>query len=228
MRFTQLPASLTAGTRALKVIELPLASQPHGIQPDTPEQVEARSETVRVLVGLRALTPEERGDVLSAAYARATVKGAAGDIEKSAVYNQALAVYTVAMACVDPDADRCKPILFFGDSLESAADTIRKSPLMTDDIVLYLRERQEAWQDEINPQALTIGDNELYDVAKKATEDADFLWRMRPGFLVKFANTMAALSLSLLEGSFGDTTTSSDAGISTSKKQSSEPKASDG
>lgn len=220
MRFNQLPPSLTSGTRALKVIELPLASQPHGIQPDTPEQAEARSETVKVMVGLRALTPEERGDILSASFARASSRGATGEIEKSAVYNQALAVYTVAMACVDPDADRCKPILFFGDGLESAADTIRKSPLMTDDIVLYLRERQEAWQDEINPQALTVRDNELYDSAKRAVEDADFLWLMRPGLLVSFARTMAALSLSLLEGNSGDTTTSLESGIDSKEKKS--------
>jgi hypothetical protein len=225
MRFSQLPAHITQGFRALKVIELPLASQPHGLQPDTPEQIEARgdSEIVKPMVGLRALTPEERSDVLAAAFARAVSKGATGDVEKSAVYNQALAVYTVAQACVDPDSDRCKPFLFFGDNLESAADTIRKSVLMTDDIVLYLRERQECWQDEVHPQALTIRDTELYEIAKAAADDADFLFRMRPGMLINYALTLGALCVSLAEASNTDTSVSINAGLETKTNVSSPP-----
>jgi len=222
MRFNQLPASITQGFRALKIIELPLASQPHGLQPDTPEQREARgdNETVKPMVGLRALTPEERSDVLSAAYARAVSKGATGKVEESAVYNQALAVYTVAQACVDPDSDRCKPFLFFGDNLEQAADTIRRSSLMTDDIVLYLRERQECWQDEVHPQALTIRDDELYQTAKSAADDADFLSRFRLGTLVNYALTLGALCVSLVEGSNGDTTVSTNVGLETKTSES--------
>lgn len=222
MRFSQLPASITQGFRALKIIELPIASQPHGMQPDTPEQQAARgdNEIVRPMVGLRALTPGERSDVLSAAFAYAISKNASGKVEESAVYSQALAVYTVAQACVDPDSDRCKPFLFFGDNLEHAADTIRSSPLMTDDIVLYLRERQECWQDEVHPQALTIRDNEIYEIAKKSADDADFLFRMRLGTLVNYALTLGALCVSLVEGSSGSTSASSSDG---SEKKTSAP-----
>lgn len=225
MRFSQLPASITQGFRALKIIELPIASQPHGMQPDTPEQKAARgdNEIVRPMVGLRALTPGERSDVLSAAFAYAISKNASGKVEESAVYNQALAVYTVAQACVDPDSDRCKPFLFFGDNLEHAADTIRNSPLMTDDIVLYLRERQECWQDEVHPQALTIRDNELYEIAKKAADDADFLFRMRLGTLVNYALTLGALCVSLAEDSSGNTSASNSDGLETKTSAPSQP-----
>jgi len=211
MRFQSLPEHLLTGFRALKIIELPLTTQPHGIQADTPEQVAARDgkEPVKVMVGLRALTPEERGDVLAAAYARSVSRGATGDnVEQSAMYQQNLAVYTVAAATMDPDSDRCKPCLFFGENLEHAADTIRKSSLMTDDIVIYLRERQEDWQSEVNPQALSLKDSELYDTTKRAAGDIDFLWCMRPGMLVKYAHSLAVLLLTSLEDNSGNTTIS--------------------
>jgi hypothetical protein len=204
MRFSGLPAHLTEGYRALKIIELPLTTQPHGIQVDTPEQVAARegTEPVKVFVGLRALTPGERSEVLSAAYAHAVSKGATGDVEKSAVYAHSLAIYTVAFSVVDSDSDRRRPFLFFGDTLEQAADTIRKSPLMTDDIVLYLRERCEAWADEVNPQALTIKDAELYDVLKKGLESPDFYFACRPGLLVSLLRSTTTLLLTSLEHNF--------------------------
>ena len=226
MRFNSLPEHLLTGFRALKIIELPLTTQPYGVQPDTPEQVAARdgNEPVKVMVGVRALTPEERGDVLSAAYAHAVSKGASGDdVERSAVYAQSLAVYTVAMACVDPDSDRRAPLLFFGDSLEEAAKAIRKSPLMTDDIVLYLRERQECWQDEVNPQALTIRDSELYETAKKSVEDADFLAKWRIGTVLSFARCMAALALSSLEDNFTGSPALETSGTSENKTPSKKP-----
>jgi hypothetical protein len=210
MRFNSLPEHLLTGFRALKIIELPLTTQPHGIQADTPEQVAARDgkEPVKVMVGLRALTPGERSEVLSAAYAYAISRGATGDIENSAVYQQSLAVYTAAMACVDHDSDRRAPILFFGDTLEQAADTIRRSPLMTDDTVVYLRERQEAFQDEVNPQALTVKDSELFELAQQAAKSADFLHYFRPAMLIRFTQTLAVLLLNSLEGNSGDTTAS--------------------
>jgi hypothetical protein len=207
MRFNSLPEHLLTGFRALKIIELPLTTQPHGIQADTPEQVTARDggEPVKIMVGLRALTPEERGDVLAAAYARSVSKGAAGDnVEQSAMYQQNLAVYTVAAATMDPDSDRCKPCLFFGENLEHAADTIRKSPLMTDDIVIYLRERQEAFQDEVHPQRLTVKDGELYDLARRAAEDSDFFLSLRPFTRLSLLRFMAQMLLVSLEANFTD------------------------
>jgi hypothetical protein len=226
MRFSELPAHFTQGFRAIKLIELPLANQSHGIQVDTPEQIAARdgNEPIRVMVGLRALTPEERGDVLSAAFARSVSKGSTGEIEQSAIYQQNLAIYTVAAAAIDPDSDRRSLRLFFGENLENAADTIRKSPLMTDDILVYLRERQESFQDEINPQALSIKDNELYDITKRAAASEDFLWCMRPGMLVKFSHSLAVLLLSSLGENSGDATISITDGENSKAKPLKKPK----
>jgi len=229
MRFNQIPEHLTSGFRALKIIELPLTTQPHGIQADTPEQQEARggTEPVKVMVGLRALTPGERADVLASAHAYAVRKGASGDVEQGAGYSQALAVYTVAAATIDPDSDRRRPLLFFGDTLEDAANTIRSSPLMTDDIVLYLRERQESWQDEVNPQALTVKDSELYDIARKAAESADFLHFMRPALLIALTRTLASLLLTSLEDSSTIISASQMVGENSSESPKKKPKKSD-
>lgn len=201
-------SELEEGTRAVKVIDLPLANVPHGIQPGTHEQASARElnpQAYRTLrVGLRALLPFERERVLELAAARAKSKGGIAD-EKDPVYRHALAVYTVAAACVDPDAaPGTDAPLFFAPkgqdyNIEGAAEKIRNSRHMTDDIVIYLRERQEAWQDEINPQALTLADNELWEVTKKAVESDDFLFSLRPGLLVRLANIMAAQVVTLLE-----------------------------
>lgn len=227
MRFSGIPAHMTEGFRALKIIELPLTVQPHGIQVDKPEQVEARAghEPVKVMIGLRALTPGERELVLSAARARAISSGVSGeDIERSAVYNQALALYTVAAATVDPESDRRTPLLFFGDTLEQAAETIRTSPLMTDDIVLYLRERQECFQDEINPQALTVRDSELYDIAKKAAEDGDFLHFMRPALLISLSRTLAITLLASVGDNCGITIASPTNGENSNEKPPKTPR----
>lgn len=219
MRFSQ----IAEGFQAFKVIDLPIANQPHGLRSDTPEQSAARegAPVAQYRVGLRALTPGQREEVLCAAKDRAASRGVASDLHKNPIFDQALAVYTVAMACVDPDSDRGKPVLFFGDSLDGAAETIRSSPLMTDDIVYYLRERQEAWQDEINPQALTIKDSELYTTTQKAVEDADFLWQLRPGTLVSYTHSLACLCLSLLEAN--STTSSDSASVSTEKSKPTAP-----
>lgn len=203
-------AQISQGFRAIKVIELPITTAPHGEQRDTPEQASARDGAPAALpiVGVRALMPGEREDVLCAAQARAVKRGITTDLETSPVYNQALAVYTVAMACVDPDSDRRAPVLYFGDTLEDAAEAIRTSPLLTDDIVLYLRERQECWQDEIHPQALSVKDSEMLDFAQRAVADADFLSKFRLGTLVNSTRFMAALWLSSLEGSLPTSTSS--------------------
>lgn len=189
------------GTRAVKVIDLPLANVPFGVQKDTQEQARERELNPEAYkmprVGLRALLPFEREKVLELAETR--VKGGGTADESNPRYRHALAIYTVAAACVDPDTVPGKDAeLFFGNTIEEAAESIRKSPHITDDIVFYLREMQEVWQDQINPQALTIGDNELWDVAQKAAESADFLHSFRPGLLANLAHILAALLMNSL------------------------------
>lgn len=195
-------SEIQQGTRAIKVIDLPLANVPHGLQLGTPEQARERdlnpTAYPTVKVGVRALLPCERELVLELASARTKSKG--GEVsETNPIYNHALAVYTVAAAYVDPDtAPGQDAKLYFGDSLEEAAQAIRKSRHLTDDIVFYLRQRQESWQAEISPQALTLAEDKVFDAAKQAVDDKDFLELMAPGLLVNFTHILAAQLLILL------------------------------
>jgi hypothetical protein len=201
------------GTRAVKVIELPLANVPHGIQSGTPEQQRERELRPNAYkkreVGIRALLPCEREKILELASARAIAKGGKAE-EGNPLFNHALALYTVAGSYVVPDAPAgTDPDLYFGDTIEKAAEKLRSWVHMTDDIVLYLRQCQEEWQTQISPQALSIGENELFDVTKKAAEDESFLAFMRPGMLAHFAHILAAQLLLLLDSKLSDTSTSS-------------------
>jgi hypothetical protein len=208
------------GTRAVKVIDLPLANVPHGLQRGTEEQARARELNPKAYkprkVGLRALLPFERERVLELAAARAKAKGGQCT-ETDPLFRHALAVYTVAVACVDPDTEpNADPKLFFGDTIESAAEKLRTSKHMTDDIVFYLRERQEQWQDEINPQVLTIADDQLWEATKKAADEEagiDFLALMRGGMLLRFTQLLACQLLLSLEDRLPPTTTEPSPGI---------------
>jgi hypothetical protein len=196
------------GTRAVKVIDLPLANVTFGVQKDTTEQIRERElnpDAYRARkVGLRALLPFERERVLELACNRTKERGGTPD-ESSPLYRHALAIYTVAAACVDPDAQPGTDAeLYFGDTIEDAAEALRKSAHMTDDVVFYLREMQECWQDQINPQALTIADSELYEVTQKGAADADFFHYFRPGMLVNLAHILALQLLASLEDKLPD------------------------
>lgn len=195
------------GTRAVKIIDMPLANVPHGVQKDSPEQQKERElrpqayPTLRV--GVRALLAFERERILELAALRCKSKGGTPE-ENNPLYNHALAIYTVASSCVDPDAaPGTDAPLFFAPkgqefSIEAAAEVLRTSKHITDDTILYLRERQEAWQDQINPQAMSLADNELWDVVKKGVEDEGFFHSFRAGLLVRLTNTMASLVVDLL------------------------------
>lgn len=195
-------SEIQQGTRAIKVIDLPLANVPHGLQPGTPEQARERElnptayPTVRV--GVRALLPLEREHVLQLTVARTKDKG--GEVsESNPIYNHELAIYTVAASYVDPDTPHGQDApLYFGDTIEQAAQALRTSKHMTDDIVFYLRQRQESWQAEISPQALTLAEDKVFDAAKQAVDDKDFLELMAPGLLVNFTHILAAQLLILL------------------------------
>ncbi len=210
-------SEIQQGTRAIKVIDLPLANVPHGLQAGTPEQARERelnpTAYPTVKVGVRALLPLERELVLELAAARTKDKG--GEVSSAnPIYNHALAIYTVAASYVDPDTPPGKDAqLYFGDTIEQAAQVLRTSKHMTDDIVFYLRQRQEMWQDEINPQALTLGADKMFDATRQAVESDDFLSLMRPGLLVSFTRTLAAQLLILLQDRLASTTTDEQPGI---------------
>lgn len=203
------------GTRAIKVIDLPLANVPGALQSDTPEQSRERELNPKAYdapkVGIRALLPSEREHVLELASKRAKLKGGEAK-EGDPLFDHALAIFTSAAACVDPETPPGKDApLYFAPkndpfSVEAAAETLRRSRHMTDDIVYFLREQQEVWQDQISPQALTVAEDKVFESVREVAKDADFLLRMRPAMRLHFTRLMASLLLDSLERRFTSST----------------------
>lgn len=186
-----------------QLVQVPLVNLPHGVQKGTPEQAEqakADGLTVAPTCGIRCLSPGEELEVdqRAAAFCASEAVGVTKYDDVNPACVNARMIYTVAMACVDPDSDRRKPVLFFGDSIEEAAESLRKDPkrCLTIDTIVYLHERYLLWKDKINPQANTVSDYELQEMCKKAADDADFLALLRPGLRLKFTHTLAVLCVS--------------------------------
>lgn len=204
------------GTRAVKTIDLPLANVPNVLQSDTQEQSKERELNPKAYatpkVGVRALLPSEREHVLELASKRARDKGGASE-QGDPLFDHALAVFTVAAAYVDPEAPPGQeaPLYFAPKSdpfnVEAAAEALRRSRHMTDDIVYYLREQQEVWQDQISPQALTVAEDKVFESVREVAKDADFLLRMRPAMRLHFTRLMASLLLDSLEHRFMSSST---------------------
>jgi hypothetical protein len=194
MRYSELSES----GYAFKLVELPIANIPHGIQGGTDEQRaqwEADGKPKAPTLGMRIIGPgEDIGiDALAKAYAKTQGVEKYDDVDPICV--KARMVYTLATACVDPESDPRAPLLFFGDTVEQAAATLRNDPkhVLTFDTVVYLHEVYSCWRDKINPQANTIADLQLQEVTFKAAESADFLSYFRPGMLLNYAHTLAVL-----------------------------------
>jgi hypothetical protein len=150
-------------------------------------------------------------------------------------------VYSLAMACVDPDSDPCRPLPFFCDdpfdvqkhTVERAAEIIRTGELvtptgivrigMTPDVVVCLYEQYEVLKDEIHPQALTVKDDELAELCRKAAESADFLYSLRPGLRAKLLLFTAPLALVVLAANFTSISPTATNSKSASKKPPKKP-----
>lgn len=183
---------------AWQIVDVPIANLPHGIQKGTPEQAaQAAADGLPPKLpqcGIRALSPGEDIEAHRLAAAFSKTQGVDYN-ETHPVCVNSLMVYTLAMACVDPDSDRRKPVLFFGDSPELAAQTLRDDPkhLITLDTVVYLHERYLIWKDKINPQANTIADYEMQDILQRSANDLDFLASLTPGLRLKLLHTTGVL-----------------------------------
>ncbi len=195
---------VVAGTRAIKRVRMPLINCPGELQVDQPELKEQRKadqgETTAgqpyVEVGLRAMTGEEYADVLSRAHSFSLSRGIEKPDETSPIYNLGVAVYTCAVACVDPDSDPRKPQRFFGTgTVESAADELLKSPHVGRDVITYLHEQQEAWQDQVNPQALKLDLVQMWKLVGEVADSAGPLLNMRPGMRAIFTTFTARLAV---------------------------------
>jgi hypothetical protein len=212
-------------------VVVPLANVPHGLQKGTPEQRaqwERDGKPEPSKCGIRCLSPDEDVQVYVCAAAFAKERGVPEFVDTHPVCVKAVQHYTLALACVDLDSpDPCRPILFFGESIEDAAETLRKDPkrCITPDVVDYLFERYQIWKDKINPQALSLADMSVASLAEQAAEQADFLAYLRPGALITFTHSLAVQYVTLAAQTFGASTTSGSDTTKSSKRPASKVRA---
>ena len=219
--------AMVASGYAIRKIPLPIVNVPHGVQQGTDEQRkqwEADGKPEAPVCGMRVLSPGEDIEVDRLAEAFAKTQGVEKYDDVHPICVKARMVYTLATACVDPDTDSHAPLLFFGDTVEQAARTLFSDPkrVLTPDTVVYLHEVYEIWKDAVNPQANTIADYQLAEMARKAADDADFLALLRPGLRLKFTHILATLCANLPELSFGLSCLSNN-GVANSPKTPSKP-----
>lgn len=131
------------GKRQIRAVEIPL------------KNFVCEGEIKTVLVGLRVLSGEDYAVILSSA-SQWTLEHNGKSEPGNEIYDFAKAVYTIAVAAVDPDSDPSAPRPFFGASenptVEERASDILKSELIGRDTILYLAEHQDVWQNECSPQ----------------------------------------------------------------------------
>lgn len=176
-------ADIAKGTRALRVVPLPLA------------------EDVTVEVAVRPLNGAEMGQAqaLARAYALAEMEKARGDSarplpepkEGDRLFDLGYMAATLAIACVDPK-DSKTPFFAGAEEILSELDPDR---------IVLLYEEQQAWQDRCAPPARKLGPMGLMGlVAQLAAEEEDaaespFL-RLRPFIRLSFARTLARMLMS--------------------------------
>src|SRR6478609_1913435 len=186
-------ADIAVGVRAIKRIPLPLVNVPCSLLPDLPELMEQRKKDAEaaasqgalgvpatVEVGLRVLTGDEALLIESLTNKMAEAEGCKAFEETDAIFNMAKSLYTIAIACVDPDSDPKDPDPFFGprgkspkETAELCAEQIRKSPHIGRDGIIYLAEQQELWQDRCNPSALKMSEGELWALVGKVAAEQE-------------------------------------------------------
>ncbi len=235
-----------AGIRAIRRIDLPLVNVPCSLLPDIPELMEQRKKDAEaaasqgapvvpatVEVGLRVLTGGENLLIEKLTNKMAESNGCKAFEETDAIFNMAKSLYTIAIACIDPDSDPKDPDLFFspfgttvraskagaladGKAKVTFADqcvqTIQASEHIGRDGIIYLAEQHELWQETCNSQALKMSPEVLWSTIGKvaAEHDARTYLKLRPGMRWSFTRSMAVLltSYSLDKSPFGPTSLS--------------------
>lgn len=145
---------------------------------------------------LRPLVGDDDALVLQRAREFAIARGVAEPREGEPIYELALAVESLAIACVDPD-DAARPF-FDGGSAQIRAHLDR-------DRILYLYETLAAWQATFSPRERTIDwpafVAKVYELATAGEADADAPFARWPhGTLASFTRTLARLWWNSLGG----------------------------
>jgi hypothetical protein len=201
------------GTRAIKRVPMPLVNVPSEYSVEVPELAQQRDSTpagaeattppgtlpgafVVPEIGIRAMTGLEQSMVFEHARRYSTKRGGNPDNPADALYNFAIAVYTVAIGCIDPDSNPSDPEPFFGNKgdPESGLNEILSSAHIGRDGIVFLQEQQEMWQDLVSPQALQVAPEKLWGLASEVATSGDagpFL-RLRPGMRWKLLQFLAS------------------------------------
>ncbi len=138
---------------------------------------------------LRPVMGEDDAVALQRSREFALARGVAEPKEGEPIYELAIAVETLALACVDPD-DASKPF-FDGGSAQIRAHLDR-------DRILYLYETLTTWQTSFSPRehGLDWGTfvARVYDLATAGEADADAPFvRLAPATRASFTRTLARL-----------------------------------
>jgi hypothetical protein len=163
--------------------------------------VDAKADSPEALTqfvcGTRVLSVAEQETVYEKALER-TKRLGGEEREDSALYNLSLQLYTIAASYVDPDSDPARPLLYFGDNIEDAAEKIAKSELLSRDTLAYLAEVHEVWQDQLNPQSAPK-QSEMLQYIEAIAKDASYFLYLAPAARITLANTICNLYLNLLK-----------------------------
>lgn len=187
---------IALGNRATKTIPLPLVRDP------------GAEATAAPMVALRVLNGEEHAEVLEKALQFAKSGGSESPEAGDPLYQFGIQVHTVLVACVDPDAPNPESpdARFF-----SSVDEIMSSPLIGKDVISYLYELQQAWQEHCSPRVNELTQAEYYNqVAElaKSTDPLGFV-ALPLGTRWSLARTMAEQLLILLTAKSSSSETSS-------------------
>lgn len=174
------------GTRATKTIPLPLVHEPGG--PD---------KAPSPLLAIRVLSGEETAEIIDKALDYARRPGKPEPKAGDPLYELGIRVHTLHLACVDPDAPNPESpdARFF-----SSIDEILGSHLIGRDVIYYLYEAYEAWQDHCAPQPREIDGTEFWAKITELAKSNDPLAfeRYRPATRWNLARSMAILLLNSL------------------------------
>ncbi len=178
-------SSITQGTRLRKRVTLPRPGAVLDL-----ETGKWKGPTFELDV--RALRIDEADKV--EAQARAYAKGLTSDIESTDdLVDRGRKLHTIALAYIDADSPADAPVPAFDGGVEQIA----ASEELTQELIEFLYEQQQIWQDETNPLVAKMRPQDFVNaVVRTATgEDGDmsFFVSSRPGMRWSFALSMARL-----------------------------------
>ena len=190
-------SDVVQGTRARKAIKLPLPGA--HVDDETGQWV---GPVVELLV--RPLREDEYTEVLKVARTFAVKNGLAEPGDGDPLYEQGKMTQTLALACLDIESPDNEAMLFF-DGVDSktkeqigAFAQIQRSEMMSAEVLAYLYQQQQIFQDEVNPLLKTMSPSSFMAAAiKTAQGDMSFFVNSRPGMQWSFLRTSVCQLLHL-------------------------------